>query len=49
MHAYVRGLLHRTLSKTTLEHVIKQLRKLPWGAGPGSEAEAWVHRAVMEP
>ena len=49
MHAYVRTLLHRTLTKTTVEHVIKQLRKLPWGAGgPRSEAAAWVHRAVME-
>ena len=43
MHAYVRTLLHRTLTKTTVEHVIKQLRKLPWGDGPGSEAEGWVH------
>jgi regulator of nonsense transcripts 2 len=47
MHQYVRWLLHRHLNKNTVEVVIRQLRKLPWGQEE-AEVEGWVHRAVME-
>ena len=30
MHEYIRKLLFKDLSKTTVEKVLKQMRKLPW-------------------
>ena len=48
MHQYVRWLLHRHLSKNTVEHVIKQLRKLPWRGEQGAEVARWVYRATLD-
>ncbi|GMY08688.1 regulator of nonsense transcripts UPF2 isoform X1 [Fagus crenata] len=43
LHQYVRKLLFSDLDKTTIEHVLRQLRKLPW-----SECEPYLLKCFMK-
>ncbi|XP_057981862.1 regulator of nonsense transcripts UPF2 isoform X1 [Malania oleifera] len=43
LHQYVRKLLFSDLDKTSIEHVLRQLRKLPWG-----ECEAYLLKCFMK-
>eukprot|EP01018_Ginkgo_biloba_P009187 Gb_41555 [translate_table: standard] len=43
LHQYVRKLLFSDLDKSSIEHVLRQLRKLPW-----SECEAYVLKCFMK-
>ena len=45
LQQYVVWLLHEHLSKETVEHVLRQLRKLPWER---REVERWAVDAVVE-
>ena len=38
MHEYIRKLVYKDLSKTTIEHVLRQLRKLHW-----DDAEVYIY------
>lgn len=42
MHDYIRKLLYKDLSKTTVEKVLRQVRKLNW-----DDAEVWCHAAGL--
>ncbi|XP_015073456.1 regulator of nonsense transcripts UPF2 isoform X1 [Solanum pennellii] len=43
LHQYIRKLLFSDLDKSSLEHVLRQLRKLPW-----SECEAYLLKCFMK-
>ncbi|KAK9911705.1 hypothetical protein M0R45_035600 [Rubus argutus] len=43
LHQYIRKLLFSDLDKSTLEHVLRQLRKLPWG-----ECEPYLLKCFMK-
>ncbi|KAJ4845899.1 Regulator of nonsense transcripts upf2 [Turnera subulata] len=43
LHQYIRKLLFSDLEKSTIEHVLRQLRKLPW-----SECEAYLLKCFMK-
>lgn len=43
LHQYIRKLLFSDLDKSTLEHVMRQLRKLPW-----SECEPYILKCFMK-
>ncbi|CAI6011271.1 unnamed protein product [Closterium sp. NIES-65] len=43
LHQYIRKLLYADLSKSTVEKVLRQLRKLPWG-----ECEGYVVRCLVK-
>ncbi|KAL3931924.1 MAG: hypothetical protein SGPRY_000918 [Prymnesium sp.] len=45
LHQYVIWLLHSHLSRTTVERVVKQLRKLEW---EDEEVCDWVHHALLD-
>ncbi|XP_058081432.1 regulator of nonsense transcripts UPF2 isoform X2 [Magnolia sinica] len=43
LHQYIRKLLFTDLDKSSIEHVLRQLRKLPW-----SECEAYILKCFMK-
>ncbi|XP_054794986.1 regulator of nonsense transcripts UPF2-like isoform X2 [Prosopis cineraria] len=43
LHQYIRKLLFSDLDKSTIEHVLRQLRKLPWG-----ECESYLLKCFMK-